>query len=117
MICPRGHRVIDSTGEHYTVRKGPYGYEYERGKCGEITAGPVWLCGKKDTLTAYDIRSDTLIMEGDEMKERSEPMTVRFFRLPAGMQAALKARAEQEGRTVSGLIRHAIAQYLRRRIS
>lgn len=39
MICPAGHRVIDSTGEHYTLREvAPGCYEYCYGDCWELQA-------------------------------------------------------------------------------
>ena len=41
MICPAGHRVIDSTGEHYTLREvAPGCYEYWVGGCEELEAVP-----------------------------------------------------------------------------
>ena len=37
MICPAGHRVIASTGQHWTVRElGPGCYEYHVGECEEL---------------------------------------------------------------------------------
>ena len=40
MTCARGHRVVDSTGEHYTLRETDVAgvYEYVAGDCDEVEA-------------------------------------------------------------------------------
>lgn len=41
MICPAGHRIIPSTGEHYTLREvAPGLYVYYVGDCKELEAVP-----------------------------------------------------------------------------
>lgn len=39
MICPAGHRVIPSTGDHYTMREvAPGQYAYHVGACEELVS-------------------------------------------------------------------------------
>ena len=41
MICPSGHRVIDSTGQHWTLLEvSPGLYAYHVGECDELTTDP-----------------------------------------------------------------------------
>ena len=37
-MCPRGHRVIPSTGDHYTVAQDGEGYRYVLGRCEDLPA-------------------------------------------------------------------------------
>jgi predicted HicB family RNase H-like nuclease len=73
---------------------------------------------RKTTLSSMEAEKKSSDKEGVlRGHESRHPMSVQFVRMPDAMRAAIKVRAEAEGRTVSGWIRYAVTLALRRRAS